>query len=203
MRIRPSILALGFIAVAGSLVMTGATKRSQFGVHDKEFYLDPLTLQFIRPGLSINIVSATIAADGTISVDYKLTDPKGLALDITGVTTPGPVTLSYVAAYIPKGQEQYYSYTTRTQTSPITHNTAIQAGTDSGGTLQTVATGEYIYTFKTKAAAQGGGAFDATATHRIGIYGSRNLTEFDLATNYDDATFDFVPAGGTAAPRDV
>lgn len=203
MRIRSSILALGFIAVAGSLLLTGATKRSQFGVHDKEFYLDPLTLQFIRPGLSINIVSATIAADGTISVDYKLTDPKGLALDITGVTTPGPITLSYLAAYIPKGQEQYYSYATRTQTSPITHNTAIQAGSDSGGTLQTVATGEYIYTFKTKAAAQGGGAFDATATHRIGIYGSRNLSEFDLATNYDDATFDFVPAGGTAAPRDV
>ena len=203
MRIRSSILAFGFIAVAGSLVMTGAPKRSQFGVHDREFYLDPLTLQFIRPGLSIKIVSATIAADGTISVDYKLTDPKGLALDITGVTTPGPVTLSYVAAYIPNGQEQYYSYTTRTQTSPITHNTAIQAGTDSGGTLQTVATGEYIYTFKTKAAAQGGGGFDATATHRIGIYGNRNLTEFDLGTNYDDATFDFVPAGGTAAPRDV
>lgn len=203
MRIRSSILAFGFIAVAGSLVLTGATKRSQFGVHDKEFYLDPLTMQFIRPGLSINIVSASIAADGTISVDYKLTDPKGLALDITGVNTPGPISLSYVAAYIPKGQEQYYSYTTRTQTSPITHNTAIQAGADAGGTLQTVALGEYIYTFKTKAAAQGGGAFDATATHRIGIYGSRNLSEFDLGTNYDDAVFDFVPAGGTAAPRDV
>ncbi len=208
MRIRSSVRAasrygLAFAVLAGALVLTGAPKRSQFGVHDREYYLDPMTLQFIRPGLAINIVSANIAADGTISVDYKLTDPKGLALDQSGITTPGPITLSFIAAYIPKGQEQYYSYTTRSQTSPITHNTAIQAGADSGGTTQTVALGEYLYTFKTKAAAQGGGAFDATATHRIGIYGSRNLTEFDLGTNYDDAVFDFVPAGGTPAPRDI
>lgn len=208
MRIPSSILAasryaLVLFVVAGSLVLTAAPKRSEFGVHDKEYYVDRLTLQFIRPGLSISIASATIASDGTISVDYKLTDPKGVALDLTGVTTPGPISLSFIAAYIPKGQEQYYSYTTRTQTSSITHNTAIQAGADSGGTTQTVAVGEYIYTFKAKAAAQGGGAFDPTATHRIGVYGSRNLTEFDLGTNYDDAVFDFVPAGGTPAPRDV
>lgn len=208
MRIRSSVLAasryaLAFIVLAGCLVLTGAPKRSQFGVHDREFYLDPMTLQFIRPGLSISIVSANIATDGTISVDYKLTDPKGLALDRSGITTPGPISVSFLAAYIPHGQEQYYSYATRSQTSSITHNTAVQAGADSGGTTQTVAVGEYIYTFKTKAAAQGGGAYDATATHRIGIYGSRNLTEFDLGTNYDDAVFDFVPAGGTPAPRDI
>jgi OmcA/MtrC family decaheme c-type cytochrome len=35
------------------------------------------------------------------------------------------------------------------------------------------------------------------------VYGSRNLTEFDLGTNYDDDTLTWVPAGGTAAPRDV
>ena len=34
-------------------------------------------------------------------------------------------------------------------------------------------------------------------------YGNRNLTEFDLGTVYDDATFDWVPAGGKPAPRDV
>ena len=26
----------------------------------------------------------------------------------------------------------------------------------------------------------------------MGIYGSRNLTEFDLGTNYDSVTYDFV-----------
>ncbi|MBZ5729316.1 MAG: OmcA/MtrC family decaheme c-type cytochrome, partial [Acidobacteriia bacterium] len=130
-------------------------------------------------------------------------DPKGLPLDLAGVQTPGAVSVSFVAAYIPKGQTQYFSYATRTQTSPITKVAANQAGADSGGTTQTVTTGEYIYTFKTKAAAQGGGAFDPTATHRVGAYGSRNLTEFDLGTNFDSSVFDFVPAGGTPAPRDV
>ena len=41
-------------------------------------------------------------------------------------------------------------------------------------------------------------------THRIGIYGSRNLTQWDLGTNYADTTFDFVPSGnGTPQPRDI
>ena len=58
--------------------------------------------------------------------------------------------------------------------------------------------GEYIYTYKTKAPA----GFDPTLTNRIGIYGSRNLTEFDLGTNYADTTYDFAPSGGTPAPRE-
>jgi len=51
--------------------------------------------------------------------------------------------------------------------------------------------------------AQGGGAFDPNATHRIGAYGSRNLTEFDLGTNYDSAVYDFVPGGGAPIAREV
>src|SRR5690348_5179748 len=190
-----------FLVVAGSLALTSAPKRSQFTIHDREFYLDPMTQQFIRPGLVINIASATIGQDGTISVDYKLTDPKGVALDLAGITTPGPIRVSFVAAYIPRGQEQYLSYVTVNEKDTVTgsERTTVEAGADSGGTTQTVALGEYIYTFKTKAPA----GFDATATHRIGVYGSRNLTEFDLGTNYDDATFDFVPAGGNPAPRDI
>ena len=43
---------------------------------------------------------------------YTLTDPQGLPLDAAGVTTPGAVSMAYVAAYIPKGQEQYVAYTT-------------------------------------------------------------------------------------------
>ena len=38
----------------------------------------------------------------------------------------------------------------------------------------------------------------------MGVYGSRNLTEWDLGTNYASATFDFVPTGAfKPAPRDV
>ena len=85
-------------------------------------------------------------------MDYKITDPKGLPLDTAGITTPGAVSVSFLCAYIPKGQTQFYSYATRTQTSPITKVTAIQAGADSGGTTKQVADGEFLYTFKTKAA---------------------------------------------------
>jgi OmcA/MtrC family decaheme c-type cytochrome len=194
-----------FLAAAGSLLLLSASnpKKTAFTPHDKAFYADSSTVNFVRPGLTIAIVSAKIANDGTISVDYKLTDPKGLPLDRDGIQTPGAISVSFVAAYIPKGQTQYFSYTTRTQTSPITKASAIQAAADSGGTTQVVAVGEYIYTFRTKALAEGGGAFDPSATHRIGVYGSRNLTEFDLGTDYDSAISDFVPAGGKPAPREV
>ena len=115
--------------------------------------------------------------------------------------TPGAVSTSFLVAYIPKGQTQFTSYIVRTVTAVTGGATATQAAGDSGGTYQTVATGEYIYTFSTKAPS----GYDPTATHRIGIYGSRNLTQWDLGTNYADTTFDWVPAGNGAkpAPRDV
>ncbi|MDE3164258.1 MAG: OmcA/MtrC family decaheme c-type cytochrome, partial [Acidobacteriota bacterium] len=200
MRIRSIYLALA--AVAASVALSGAAKKTEFNVFDNAYYASPATVNFVRPGLVIKIVSASIAQDGTISVDYKLTDPKGLSLDPAGVTTPGAVSVSYVVAYIPQGQTQFVAYTTRPQTSPITKVTAVQAGTDSGGSVRQVADGEYVYTFKQKAVPAVGN-YDGTATHRIGVFGSRNLTEFDLGTNYDDDTLTWVPAGGTPAPRDV
>jgi OmcA/MtrC family decaheme c-type cytochrome len=136
-------------------------------------------------------------------VDYKIADPKGVPLDRDGIETPGPVSVSFLAAYIPAGQTQFVSYATRPQTSPITNQTAVQAGADSGGTTAKVATGEYVYTFKQKAVPPSG-SYDASATHRIGVYGSRNLTEFDLGTFFDDTVYDFVPSGASVArTRDV
>ncbi|PWU12134.1 MAG: hypothetical protein C5B51_01255 [Terriglobia bacterium] len=201
MRIRSSVLAVsrygaGLMLVASAVVLMSAPKKTEFTIHDKEYYASPNVVNFVRPGLSIKIVSANIASDGTISVDYKLSDPKGLPLDQNGILTPGTIAVSFLLAYIPKGQTQFYSYATRIQTSPITKVTAIQAGADSGGTTKQVGDGEYVYTFRTKAVGQNNAPWDPTATHRIGLYGSRNLTEFDLGTNYDDETATWVPAGG-------
>lgn len=193
-----SIVAL-IILLTGSALLLWAQKKSVFTPYEKAYYADPSQVEFVRPGLVVSVVSANIASDGTISVDYKLMDPSGLPLDQSGVVTPGPVTLSFLAAYIPQGQEQYTSYIVRTATAASGGATATQATADSGGTTTTVATGEYIYTYGTKATA----GFDPTDTNRIGIYGSRNLTEFDLGTNYADATYDFVPSGGTPTPRDI
>ena len=142
---------------------------------------------------------AAKARNAGLSVDYKLTDPKGLGLDRLGVTTPGAIATSFLVTYIPKGQTQNVSYVTRNRVSTDGKNTVVQATGDTGGVQTQVADGEYVYTYATKLPK----TFDPTATHQVGIYGSRNLTEFDLGTNYDDATFTWVPAGGAPAPRDV
>jgi OmcA/MtrC family decaheme c-type cytochrome len=207
MRIPSWVLVFGRYALAlavatGSLVLMSAPnapKRTEFSVRDKAHFADANTVNFVRPGLVIKIVSANIATDGTISVDYKVTDPKGLGLDINGITTPGTIAPRYVIAYIPNGQTQFLSYFTRTSTDAKTGKSAIQATGDTGGTLKNIADGEYVYTFAGKAPAN----WDQTATHRLGVYGSRNLTEFDLGTNYDDDTLTWVPGGGTPVARDV
>jgi hypothetical protein len=95
------------------------------------------------------------------------------------VTTPGAISTSFVAAYIPKGQAQYTAYTTRPASGAAISSTN-QAGSDSGGSYTSIAAGQYRYTFNTKAPS----GFDTTVTHTIGIYGSRDLTLFNLGTNY-------------------
>jgi len=134
---------------------------------------------------------------GTIA--GTITDPTGLPLDKAGVTTPGAVSLSFIAAYIPNGKEQYVAYTTRSATGKVS-GTVLQAAGESSGTTAAGAAGQYTYTFKTQAPA----GFDPTVTHTIGIYGSRNLTVFNLGTNYASATFNFVPNGAkVTVTRDV
>ena len=83
---------------------------------------------------------------------------------------------------------------------PITGASATQAGADSGGTWTQVADGEYTYKFATKAPSD----MNRGATHTIGAWGSRNLTEFDMGTQYSDGVFSFVPSGGkVTVTRDV
>ena len=173
------------------MALVSATKPT-FNKHQKAFYADPSVVAFVRPGLKVQIESAQIASDGTITAKFKLTDPAGLPLDRTGVYTPGAVNTSFIAATIPAGQEQYTAYTTRVQKSPITGNSATQAGTDSGGTYQQVGDGEYIYTFHTKAPSL---VLNTHATHSIGVYSSRNLTDFNMGTSYSDNVYTFVPDG--------
>ena len=157
-------------------------------------------MNFVRPGLTLKILSAQIASDGTISATISVTDPQGLPLDRGGVLTPGAVAISFVASTIPKGEEQYKAYTTRTQKSPINGVSAVQGSADTGGVFAANSDGTYKYTFGTKAPA----GFDAAATHTIGAYGSRNLTLYGLDTSYASTTFNFVPNGSAVQiTRDV
>ena len=185
------------------MALTSATKRT-FSVHDKAYYAPEANVEFVRPGLVVKIQSAAIASDGTISVTVNFTDPQGLPLDKDGVLTPGAISSGnpgVIADVMPKGQVQFTAYTTRTQSSTITNKSAIQASNDSGGVWTKVTDGQYTYTFKTKAPS----GFDATATHAVGVYASRDLTAWDLGTNLSDDVYYFVPSTGKAVanPRDV
>ena len=173
-----------------ALNMASARHTKPYSIHEKAFFADDASVEFVRPGLNIKINSAAITSDGTITVLYTLTDPNGLPLDAAGVTTPGAVSLSYIAAVLPKDQEDYTAYTTRAATGTVIASTQ-QPGADSGGVATALSGGQYQYVFHTKAPS----GFDATATHTIGIYGSRDLTTFNLGTNYASASFNFVPNG--------
>jgi OmcA/MtrC family decaheme c-type cytochrome len=199
MRFRPVWRAALIVAAVALSLSSAPRSKKNFTRHDKAFFASDNSVEFVRPGLTITVNSAKIATDGTISVVYTVTDPGGLPLDTAGVTTPGTISLSFIAANIPATQEQYVAYTTRAATGPKL-GTIQQAGADSGGTITPVAAGQYQYTFKTKVPT----GFDAAATHTIGIYGSRNLSLYGFTTNFASTVYNFVPNGAKVAKvRDV
>src|SRR5436305_719115 len=124
----------GVAALSGlllTLILSGAATR-QFSRNEKAFYGEPKLVAFVQPGLKIKIVSAAIAQDGTITVGFSLTDPQGAPLDRTGISTPGAISLSFVAAYIPAGQQQYVDYITRSATGAVS-GTVTQASSENNG----------------------------------------------------------------------
>ncbi len=178
-----------------ALCLTGQTKKPARILRDQATFLD-----FVTAGLVIKINSAAIAANGTITVTYTLTDPNGLPLDATGATTPGVVSLAYVASYIPKGQAQYVAYTTSQATGAVLGTITRPDFEQSGGALTSEGPGKYKYTYAAKAPA----GFDPTVTTTVAVDGNRNLTPFDLGTSYAGTTFNFVPNGSPVrVTRDV
>ena len=198
-----SRIILVFLLMAGAMALTGSSKWP-YTSRDKANYAPRELVDFVRPGLNITINSAQIASSGAISVTYTLTDPMGLPLDATGVTTPGVVSLAFVASYIPKGQEQYTALTTSQVTGPvlgtITRPDFELQAPEGGNTPTSLGSGQYQYTFKATAPS----GFDPTVTYTVAVDGNRDLTAFDLGTGYAGATFNFVPNGSAVTvTRDV
>ncbi len=139
-------VALGLTVVVGSALLFSSSDFPVYPAGLKAHYASAAVINFVRPGLVLKIEAANIANDGTITVKFKVTDPMTLPLDIAGITTPGPISTKFVIGSIPAGQTEYVSYISRsvTGTSGVK---ATQATSDSGGTYQQVADGEYIYTF--------------------------------------------------------
>jgi len=198
-----SRILLVFLLVAGSVALVGSSK-SPYSPHSKAYYADQALVDFVNPGLTITINSASISSSGIISVTYTLSDPNGLPLDASGTTTPGAITLAYIAAYIPKGQAQYTALTTASATGAalgtITRPDFELPAFGEGKPPVQVGPGQYTYTFTATAPA----GFDPTTTYTVAIDGNRSLTAFNLGTNYAGATFNFVPNGSAVTlVRDV
>src|SRR5262249_44042454 len=137
------VVRIGFFLVLAGVYGLSSAGRRPFTKYQKAYYASDAVINFVRPGLVFKISDAQIAQDGTITAHVLVTDPQGLPLDKDGVNTPGTVSLSFIAARIPSSDKQYLAYTTRTQTSPITNETAIQAAADSGGIFVKNADGDY------------------------------------------------------------
>lgn len=184
---------LAVLLLAASTALVSSTQ-SPFTQRDKAFYADEATINFVRPGLVFKILGHEVASDGTVKVRFRITDPKGAPLEREGINTPGTVSTSFILAVLPNDSDYYRAYTTRLKTStypPTAGKQARQASADAGGSYTKVADGEYVYTFGTKLPAN----YDKTATHTIALYGNRNLSEFELGTNYATDVYSFVPDG--------
>lgn len=185
------LAAIPLVAQVGKEV----ARKSGYTSQQKAYYMDANTVNYIRPGIVAKVMSAAVAADGTITARVTITDPKGVPLDRNGVATPGPVSWQFIAAYIPNGSKQYVAYTTSLAKATLNNNPSqLQAGRDSGGTFTDNAIGDYTYTFATKAPK----GFDATATHAIGVVAQRDLSEFmteDEWAGTSNDVFNFVPNG--------
>lgn len=153
------------------------------------------------PGLELDILDVTID-QGSVAITFRITDDAGIPLDRAGLYTEGAVNARFVLAWLNEAADgsarQYTSYTTATQTSPLTSVSADQAADDAGGSFAEVdaAKGTYRYTFGATLTIT-----ETLKTHTLGAWASRDFRGAHYVAN---ALHDFVPAGGKATvKRDV
>ncbi len=183
---------------SGSPVASQATPVA-YDATQKEFYLAADQTTWIRPGYVLKVNSVTIGSDRKPVVDVTITDGAGQPIDRLGVLTPGPAGTTFIVAWWDPAKRYYTAYTTRSQTSPITGVTAIQAGSDAGGKYTDLETGHFKYTFGTALPA----GFDMTKTTTIGIYGRRVMPADILDGKLYTANleYDFRPDGAAVVDK--
>ncbi|MCX6626567.1 MAG: hypothetical protein NTW28_02920 [Candidatus Solibacter sp.] len=54
--------AVALAVIAGAAVLSSATKKTAFAPRDKAYYADQNTINFVRPGLTMKILSAKVSA---------------------------------------------------------------------------------------------------------------------------------------------
>jgi OmcA/MtrC family decaheme c-type cytochrome len=153
-----------------------------------------------QPGVDVHVTDLAFA-DGHATVSFTLGDGHGAAVDPAGRLTDGTVAVSFVLAQLGRNADdsagQYTAYTTRPQTSPITHATATQAAAESSGTLTTVDARRGAYTYQFAAPLTG---LSPTATQTVAALAVRT-TSGGQAIARDLRSVR--PDGGAIASREV
>jgi OmcA/MtrC family decaheme c-type cytochrome len=154
----------------------------------------------LSTGVVLTINSHTVAADGTVSVDFNLADNQGQPLDVkglysTGIAAPrfGLARLATPAAGAPVGQ---YETLTRSGASPGMLNTA-NANTGTV-TEVTAKSGHYTYAFPSTVKIDPANRAD---THTLFVQISRQLDPLDTSSRFvQNVVHDFVPNDPSAVP---
>jgi OmcA/MtrC family decaheme c-type cytochrome len=201
---------LAMAVTAGVVTLTGAGKPPKivdprigltpeqiYPASALEHYLTQEVFDYVRPGFNIRVNSVTIPADLRPVVDLNFYDDvtpggnQGQPLDRLGQVTPGNLSISFILAWWDPVARHYTAYTTRTQTSPITGVSAVQAGTDQAGAagFTDLEVGHATYRFRTVLPAD----FDRTKTHTLAIYATRNTSAIVGKNYYANVEYDFRP----------
>ncbi|HEX7615104.1 MAG TPA: OmcA/MtrC family decaheme c-type cytochrome, partial [Thermoanaerobaculia bacterium] len=153
----------------------------------KEAFLAPDQLTYIRPGLNIKIASVTNFAPGQKPVvEVFLTDDLKGPLDRNGLVTPGVISLRFIPAVWNPATRRYTNYIV-SGGNPSRDNT---------GTYQDLEVGHYKYTFANALPA----TMDPTKPHTLAAMGSRNTTDIIGKQYYAVPQYlDFVPSTNAAA----
>ncbi|MDO8635292.1 MAG: hypothetical protein Q7R34_03475, partial [Dehalococcoidia bacterium] len=155
------------------------------------------------PGLKATISNVDIAADGKVTVSYKLTDDKGNPFNRTDLDANSErFSIARIESDSASGLTRWLSYVLsdlkgakftfkgKEMEPKLAEVKGVPvSAADATGEFKTVQPGEYTYTLKTVLPAN----FDKNATHRVMYTGTRNTRAFVA-----NATLDFVPAGGDA-----
>ncbi len=160
--------------------------------HQVEFYLDEQQIEYIRPGLNIEVMDISIPADLHPVVELMVTDDRGQPLDREGNVTPGELDIRFLLAWYDPDTRDYTNYLTRNVTGAVS-GTVTQATDDRRGTWEQIAVGHYRYRFSAAIP----GDYRTEMTNTLGIYATRDLTDTLLEKEYvANVEYDFVPGGG-------
>lgn len=156
--------------------------------------------RFSGPGLEFTIEEAAIDA-GIATVRFRITDAAGTPLDRRGQLTEGAVAASFVIAAMGTNEDgeptTYSAYTTATQTSMATGESAEHPSADSDGEFTEIGSGRgrYEYTFATPVEPE-----DDDTTHSIGVWATRT---FEGVRHVANAVFSFAPSGDDPITREL